>query len=117
MRILLVFTLAVFLAVPSMTWSQQAYRLPNLSSLKHITTRDSEHAKDVPGKETTMDFYSDNKGQVYTVYTYRGRTVAFSTHSNSDPEKTYRVFMDLDGNRLFQRINTGQWQIPAWARQ
>ncbi len=117
MRTLLVFTLVLFFMVPSISWSQQAYRLPDLSSLKHITTRDSEHAQDIPGKETTMDFYSDTNGQVFTIYTFRGRTVAFSSHSNSDPKKTYRVFLDLDGNRLFRQINTGQWQLPAWAKR
>jgi hypothetical protein len=94
----------------------QAVRLPDLSNMKHITTRDSDHATDIPGKETAMDFYSDGSGTVYTVYTFRGRTVAFSVHSNSDPQKTYRVYMDMDGAGIFQPIAGGPWQIPAWAR-
>ncbi len=98
--------------------AQQAYRLPDLRSMKHLTTGSSEHAADIPGKETTMDFYSASGGEIYTVYSYKGRTVAFSVHMNSDIQGTYRVFMDQLGNGAFQEINRGvPWSLPAWARR
>jgi hypothetical protein len=97
--------------------AQQGYRLPDLRSMKRLTTGSSDHAADIPGKETTMDFYSASGGEVYTVYSYRGRTVAFSVHVNSDVQGTYRVYMDHTGNGVFQEINRGvQWSLPAWAR-
>ena len=117
MRTFAILALAVLMAAPSLTYAQQLLRLPNLESMKHITTRDSEHATDIPGKETAMNFYSGPGGLVYTVYAFRGRTIAFSTHSNSDPQKSYRVYMDLAGKGLFQQINSGPWQVPAWARR
>ncbi len=116
MRLCLVIIVGCAIVSSGLSYSQQAVRLPDLSNMKHITTRDSDHATDIPGKETAMDFYSDGAGLVYTVYTYRGRTVAFSSHSNSDPEKTYRVYMDMTGDGVFQPIAGGPWQIPAWAR-
>jgi hypothetical protein len=64
-----------------------------------------------------MDYYSTPDGQIVTIYSYRGRNVAFSVHSNSDVQKTYRLFMDLNGKGLFQQVNRGaQWQLPRWAR-
>ncbi len=97
--------------------AQQSYRLPDLRSLKHLTTGSSDHAVDIPGKETTMDFYSAPSGEIYTVYSYRGKIVAFSTHLNADIQKTYRIFMDQTGNGSFQEINRGvPWSLPAWAR-
>ena len=110
-----------FLSLPTLSSAQQApqkYRLPDLRSLKHLTTSRSNHTPDIPGKETTMDFYSAPNGDMITVYSYNGRSVAFSTHNNSDMQKTYRIFMDLTGDGWFQEINKGvQWQLPAWARR
>ncbi len=96
--------------------AQSLYKMPDVKSMKHLTTSSSDHAPDIPGKETTMDFYSAPDGTIITVYSYRGRTVAFSTHSNKDVQNTYRIFMDLNGNGLFQEINRGAWQLPTWAR-
>ncbi|MBI5248865.1 MAG: hypothetical protein HY912_05170 [Desulfomonile tiedjei] len=105
-------------ACPTLSGAQQqGYRLPDLKSMKHLTTSSSDHASDIPGKETTMDFYSAPSGEIFTVYSYRGKTVAFSTHSNSDIQNTLRVFMDLTGQGIFQEINRSvPWQLPAWVR-
>ena len=98
--------------------AQPSYRLPNIRSLKHLTTKKSDRAPDVPGKETTIDYYSAPSGQIITVYSYHGRDIAFSTHSNSDMQGSYRLFMDLTGDGLFQEVNRAtRWQIPAWARR
>lgn len=96
--------------------AQQLYQLPDVKSLKHLTTSSSDHAPDVPGKETTMDFYSGTGGTIITVYTFRGRNVAFSTHTNSDVQGSYRVFLDTTGKGLFQDIGKSPWQLPGWAR-
>ncbi len=97
--------------------AQQVYRLPDLRSFKHLTTGSSDHAPDIPGKETTMDYYTAPTGEIYTVYSYRGRNVAFSVHSNSDAQKSRRIFMDMRGDGNFQEINPGlQWYLPAWAK-
>ncbi len=107
----------VFGAWPLLSEAQQGYRLPDVKSMKRLTTSSSDHAPDIPGKETTMDFYSAPSGEIITVYSYRGKSVAFSTHSNSDFQNTYRVFMDLAGQGLFQEIDrSAPWQLPAWAR-
>jgi hypothetical protein len=100
-------------------YSQQGgYRLPDTRSLKHLTTKQTEHARDIPGKETTTDYYSSPNGTVVTVYTYMGKPVAFSTHSNTDYQGTYRLFMDLAGTGTFQAISrTPAWELPAWVRQ
>ncbi len=92
--------------------AQQLYQLPDVKSLKHLTTKSSN----APGRQTTMDYYSDTAGNIITIHSYRGRNVAFSTHSNSDVQGTYRVFLDTTGNGLFQDIGKSQWQLPAWAR-
>ncbi len=92
--------------------AQQLYQLPDVKSLKHLTTKSSN----APGRPTTMDYYSDPSGNIITIHSYRGRNVAFSTHSNSDVQGTYRVFLDTTGNGLFQDIGKSQWQLPAWAR-
>lgn len=109
-----------FLSLTALAPAQQApqkYRLPDLKSMKQLTSSSSDHAPDIPGKETTMDFYSAPSGDMITVYSYNGRSVAFSTHNNSDMQKTYRIFMDLTGDGWFQEINRGvQWQLPAWVR-
>lgn len=105
----------LLMAFPAHT--QQKYKLPDIRSLKHITTSQSDHASDIPGKETTMDFYSAPNGQVITIYSYRNRPVAFSTHSNSDVQNTYRLFMDLTGEGLFQEVDRSRpWQLPEWSR-
>ncbi len=97
--------------------AQQTYRLPDLRTLKHLTTGSSDHAADITGKETTMDFYSASGGEIYTVYSYRGKIVAFSTHLNTDIQNTYHIFMDHTGSGNFQEINRGvPWSIPGWAR-
>ncbi len=96
--------------------AQQVYQLPDLKTLKHLTTATSDHAADIPGKETTMNFYSAPDGTIVTIYSYRGRNVAFSTHTNSDVQGSYRLFMDMVGNGLFQETNKGPWQLPAWTR-
>jgi hypothetical protein len=104
-------------AWPLLSGAQQAYRLPDVKSMKHLTTSSSDHAQDIPGKETTMDFYSAPTGEIITVYSYRGKNVAFSTHSNSDFQNTYRIFMDLTGQGIFQEIDrSAPWQLPAWVR-
>lgn len=96
---------------------QQVFRLPDLKSMKRLTTSTSDHAADIPGKETTMDFYSAPNGEIITVYSYRGRNVVFSAHSNSDFQGTLRVYMDLTGEGVFQEINRSvPWQLPAWIR-
>jgi hypothetical protein len=104
-------------AWPLWSEAQQGYRLPDLKSMKHLTTSSSDHAPDIPGKETTMDFYSAPSGEIITVYSYRGKNVGFSTHSNSDFQNTYRVFMDLTGQGIFQEIDrSAPWQLPTWVR-
>jgi hypothetical protein len=109
--------LVLVLALSHVSIAQQLFRLPDVSSMKHVTTRQSDHAADIPGNETTMDYYAGPGGQMTTIYSYRGRKVAFSTHSNHDIQGTYRIFMDQTGNGLFQEINKGVlWQLPAWAR-
>ena len=101
----------------SLASAQQFYRLPDVRSFKHLTTGTSNHAPDIPGKQTMMDYYTAPTGEVYTVYSYKGRNVAFSVHSNSDAQKTRRIFMDMKGDCNFQEINPGlQWYLPAWAK-
>jgi hypothetical protein len=115
--VIILAAIILFLTLGSLATAQQVYRLPDLKSFKHLTTNSSDHAPDIPGKETTMDYYTAPSGEVYTVYSYRGRNVAFSVHSNSDAQKTRRVFMDMRGDGNFQEINPGaQWYLPGWAR-
>ncbi|MGB6065948.1 MAG: hypothetical protein WBG50_14200 [Desulfomonilaceae bacterium] len=112
--------ITAFLSLAVLSHAQQApqkYRLPDLRSFKHLTTSSSNHAPDIPGKQTSMDFYSGTGGQMVTVYSYRGRNVAFSIYTNSDMQNTYRIFLDLTGDGWFQEINRSvQWQLPAWVR-
>lgn len=109
---------SIILSSDLLTLAQQSYRLPDIRSLKHLTTRKSEHAPDIPGKETTMDYYSAPSGQIITVYSFNGRDIAFTTHDNSDMQGTYRVFMDMNGTGLFQEVNRAAgWTIPPWARR
>jgi len=115
--IILSVTLVLSFTLPSLIEAQQLYRLPDLKSFRHITTGSSNHAPDIPGKQTMMDFYAAPSGEIYTVYSYKGRKVAFSVHSNSDIQKTYRIFTDMKGDGNFQEINRGvQWYLPAWAK-
>ena len=102
---------------PLFSEAQQKFRLPDVQSMKRLTTKNSDHAPDIPGNETVMDYYSAPNGQMITVYSFRGRNVAFSTHNNSDVQNTYRIFMDLTGEGFFQEINRGvQWQLPQWVK-
>ena len=97
--------------------AQQKFQMPNVSNLKSLTTQMTDRAPDIPGKETNMTFYSAANGEIITVYTYKGRNVAFSTHNNSDIQKTYRLFVDFTGERLFQEIPPGSsWTLPPWSR-
>lgn len=115
---LIVMVLTILVSTCVLSLAQQSYRLPNTGSLKHLTTKKSDRASDVPGKETTIDYYSAPSGQIITIYSYQGRNVAFSTHSNSDMQGSYRLFMDLTGDGLFQEVNRAmRWQLPAWARR
>lgn len=114
---LIVLCLTMLMVSSVSAQAPQLFQLPDLNSLKHLTTRYSDHAPDIAGKETVMDFYSGPSGTMVTIYSYNGRRVAFSTHSNSDVQKTYRIFLDMTGKGLFQEVNRGaQWQLPAWAR-
>ena len=112
---LLCFLLITFIHLP--VQAQQTFALPDISKLKLLTTQWSSHASDIPGKQTKMDFYSSPEGQIITIYSYKARNIAFSVHSNSDVQKTYRIFIDPTGKHLFQEISPGaHWEIPAWAR-
>jgi hypothetical protein len=112
---LLVLALVVLAAPLS---AQQTFRLPDVRSMKHLTSKQVDRAPDIPGNETTVDYYAAPTGEVITVYSYRGNRVAFSTHMNNDIQKTYRLFMDLTGTGLFQEINRGTpWTLPPWSRQ
>lgn len=113
------FVAAMFLLLSFPIEAQQGgFRLPDIRSLKHLTTRQTEHARDIPGKETTMDYYSSPNGSIVTVYSYMGKPVTFSTHSNSDYQGTYRLFMDLTGSGIFQEVNRSTpWELPAWVRR
>ncbi len=115
----LLFVFAFILAVSCWeAYAQQLYRMPDVKTMKHLTSKASDHAQDIPGNETSMDFYSAPDGTIFTVYSFRGRTVVFSTHSNSDVQNTYKVYMDMMGNGMFQEINRSvQWQLPPWSRQ
>jgi hypothetical protein len=114
---IVIVTLLSWLLLPLASMAQQKFRPPDVRSMKHLTTKNSDHAPDIPGNETAMDFYSAPTGEMVTIYSYRGRTVAFSTHNNSDVQKTYRIFMDLTGEGLFQEIRGGvPWQLPQWAK-
>ena len=93
------------------------YRVPDVRSLKYLTTKQAERAPDIPGKETTANYYSTPDGQVVSVYSFRGKTVAFSLNSNTNAGKNFRLFMDLNGDGLFQQVGGGtRWVVPAWAR-
>jgi hypothetical protein len=109
--------LLAFFLLPSLSEAQQRFRPPDTRSMKHITTKNSDHAPDIPGNETVMDYYSGSGGEMVTVYSYRGRTVAFSSYNNSDVQNSFRIFLDMTGEGLFQEINRGiQWQLPQWAK-
>lgn len=109
--------LVMLLAFPVLAPAQQGRRLPNLSAMKHLTTKHVDKAQDIPGKETVMDYYAGPDGLIVTVYSFRGNKVAFSTHKNSDIQKTYRLFMDLNGDQVFQEVNRGApWNLPPWSR-
>ncbi len=108
---------ALAVCMTALAAAQQIYRLPDVGSMKNLTTRRSDRAPDIPGKETLMEYYMGSDGRVFTVYSFNGRKVAFSAHKNGDLQKTYRLFLDVNGDGLFQEVNRGlNWQIPRWAR-
>jgi hypothetical protein len=93
--------------------AQQLYNMPDLKSLKSLTSKAFTRGAD----NTTIDYYSSPDGTIVTVHSYRGRAIAFSAHSNNDIQGTYRVFLDTVGNGMFQEIDRGlQWTVPAWAK-
>jgi hypothetical protein len=109
--------LLLVLLIPLVAVAQQYFRPPDLGAMKHLTTRYSDHAADIPGDETKMDYYQALGGEIVTIYSYKGRKVAYSVHSNAPTQKSYRIFLDPKGDGLFQEIMAGvKWQIPAWAR-
>lgn len=110
--------LVLIFALPFASDAQQTFRLPDVNSLKHLTTKMSDHAADIPGDETTINYYSAPNGEIVSIYSFRGRNVAFSAHSNSDVQNTYKFFMDVKGDGLFQQTNVPpDWQLPAWVRR
>lgn len=116
-RLVICISLLLLISTLAQSDAQQRFQMPNVSNLKSLTTQMTDRAPDIPGKETTMTFYSGANGEIITVYSYKGRNVAFSTHSNSDIQKTYRLFVDFTGERLFQEIPPGSnWTLPAWSR-
>lgn len=96
--------------------AQQMYRLPDRKALKHVTTKQSTRVVDSKGAKATMDYYSAPNGQIITIYSLHGRNFAFSTHSNSDVQGSYRLFMDMTGDGNFQETRGGNWQVPPWVR-
>jgi hypothetical protein len=114
------FTVLVMLAaiaVPYLSVAQQLFRLPDKNMLKHLTTKQVSRPPEIPGKQITLDYYSAPNGDVVSIYSLRGKYFAFSTHSNSDPQRTYRLYMDMSGNGTFQQVDaSGNWQVPAWAK-
>ncbi len=93
--------------------AQQLYKMPDVKAFKQLTSKIGTRGSD----KVPMEFYSAPDGTVITVYTFRGRTIAFSTHKNSDVQKTYKLYLDNTGNGLFQEIPSGsQWVVPVWAK-
>jgi hypothetical protein len=118
MRRILSFAILLSVLCPAVIESQQAFRLPDIRSMKHLTSRAVDHCTEIPGKQTTQDFYSGSGGLVVTVYSFRGRNVGFSTHYNSDPQTTYKMFLDFNGDGMFRQIDPSvKWQLPAWSRR
>lgn len=103
--------------LPGIVRGEQYFRPPNPSSMKHLTTKQTDRAPDIPGNETTLDYYQAPGGEIVAIYSYRGKKIAYSAHRNDDVQNTYRLFLDLKGNGTFEEIQRGvQWQVPAWAR-
>jgi hypothetical protein len=118
MQRFLLIALIMIAVLPSGSDAQQTFRLPDVNALKHLTTKMSDHAADIPGDETTINYYSAPNGEIISIYSFRGRNVAFSAHSNSDVQGTYKFFMDVKGEGLFQQMNApADWQLPAWVRR
>jgi hypothetical protein len=93
--------------------AQQLYRMPDLKSLKSLTSKAFTRGSD----NTTIDYFSGADGTIITVHSFRGRYIAFSTHSNNDIQGSYRIFLDTAGNGMFQEIDRGiQWTVPPWAK-
>jgi hypothetical protein len=102
---------------PQIVWGGQFFRPPNPSSMKHLTTKQTDRAPDIPGDETTLDYYQAPGGEIVTIYSYRGKKIAYSVHRNDDVQNTYRLFLDQKGSGLFEEGQRGiQWTIPGWAR-
>lgn len=117
MRRFAVAAVVLFLAYLGEANAQQLFRLPDVSGMKRVTTSQTDRARDIPGKETTMEYHAGSGGHVVTIYSFRGRKVSFSTHNNSDIQGTYRIFLDMTGGGTFQEIDKSvPWQLPTWAR-
>ena len=114
------FTILVILvavAVPLLSVAQQLFRLPDKNALKHLTTKQVSRPPGIPGKQITLDYYSAPNGDIISIYSLRGKYFAFSTHSNSDPQRTYRLYMDVNGSGTYQQVNpSANWQVPAWSK-
>jgi len=111
--------LAISLVAGSFSWSaaQQGYRCPDPRTMKQLTTKYSDHAPDIPGDETLMEYYSAPNGIMVTIYSHKGKNIAFSSYSQSDVQNTYRLFIDYTGNGVFQEVDRSiKWTIPPWAR-
>ena len=118
MRRIVSFTVLLFLLSPAVIQSQQAYQLPDIRNMKHLTTKAVDHCSEIQGKQTTADYYSGPGGLIVTVYSFRGRNIAFSTHYGSDVQGTYKLFLDHNGDAMFRQIDPSvKWQLPAWARR
>lgn len=108
---------AAFISAAAIVEAQQMYQLPDVRGMKLLTSKMADRSPDIPGAETTVEYYSAPNGQMITTWSYRGKCVAFSTHSNDDVQNTYRLFMDPKGDRLFVEINrSAAWQLPAWVK-
>ena len=106
----------VLLGLSSVSLAQQMYRLPDKKALTHVTTKQSTRIADRTGAKATLDYYSAPNGQVITIYSLHGRNFAFSTHSNSDAQRSYRLFVDMTGDGNFQEMSAANWQVPLWVR-
>ena len=106
----------VLLGFSAVSVAQQMYRLPDRGALKHVTTKQSNRVLDSRGAKATMDYYSAPNGQIITIYSLHGRNFAFSTHSNSDAQRSYRIFVDMTGDGSFQEVTGASWQVPLWVR-
>jgi hypothetical protein len=113
-RMILIVTV---LLAPQVAFGQPHFRPPDPSTMKHLTTKQTDRAPDIPGDETTLSYYQAPGGEIVTIYSFRGKKIAYSVHRNEDVQNTYRLFLDLKGNGMFEEVPRGvKWQVPAWAR-